>query len=75
MRFGTLVSRAEAGFMSDRPIRLLAVLAAVFLLLPAAAVGNGGDSLSAAPELPTTVRQYGAKFGPDFWKVTSLVPA
>src|SRR3954463_9630593 len=56
--------------MSHPPIRLLAAFAAaVSLALPVAALGNGGDSLSTAPEMPTTVRQFSAKFGPDFWKV------
>jgi hypothetical protein len=56
--------------MSHPPIRLLAALAAAAsLVLPASALGNGGDDLSTAPEMPTTVRQFSAKFGPDFWKV------
>jgi hypothetical protein len=56
--------------MTRPPIRLLAAFAAAAsLLLPAAALGNGGDTLSTAPEMPTTVRQFSAKFGPDFWKV------
>src|SRR4051795_6797591 len=53
-----------------RSTRLLVTLAAAAALLaPAAALGNGGDTLSTAPEMPTTVRQFSAKFGPDFWKV------
>src|SRR5437762_11734774 len=55
--------------MSHRPIRLLVSLAAVALLVPAAALGNGGDDLTTAPEMPTTVRQVSAKFGADYWKV------
>src|SRR5437867_1580029 len=55
--------------MSHRPIRLLVSLAAAALLVPAAALGNGGDDLTTAPEMPTTVRQFSAKFGADYWKV------
>jgi hypothetical protein len=45
----------------------LALVAA--LVLPALAVAAGGDDVSTAPEMPTTVRQFSAKFGADFWKV------
>src|SRR4051795_12770467 len=56
--------------MSHRPIRLFAMLAAAAALVaPGAALGNGGDDLTTAPEMPTTIRQFSAKFGADFWKV------
>lgn len=56
--------------MSHRSRRLLLLVAlAAALAVPAAATGNGGDDLASAPEMPTTVRQFSAKFGPDFWKV------
>jgi hypothetical protein len=41
----------------------------VALAFPASGAGAGGDDISTAPEMPTSIRQYSAKFGPDFWKI------
>jgi hypothetical protein len=48
---------------------LLSVLAAAVLAVPAVAWAGGGDDLVGAPEMPTTVRLFSAKFGADFWRV------
>src|SRR4051812_25364523 len=56
--------------MRLRPLRLLLPLAAATALAaPAGALANGGNDLATAPEMPTTIRQFSAKFGADFWKV------
>lgn len=47
---------------------LLALLLAA-LALPASGAAAGGDDIGTAPEMPTSVRQYSARFGPDYWKV------
>lgn len=61
IRLGTNLRRAR--------LTALAVVVAAGLAVPAAGLGAGGDDLTAAPELPTTVRQFSAKFGADFWRV------
>lgn len=46
---------------------VLVLLAA--LAVPASLWAAGGDDIANPPELPTNVRQYSAKFGPDYWRV------
>jgi hypothetical protein len=52
-----------------RLARAAALVAALAAAPAALAVGVGGDDPANAPELRTIVRQFEAKFGPDYWRV------